>query len=180
MSKSDQILDETGINLGEDRVSDEFKAFLDRESTPYFNEGINKPAYVLQKEKAKHRFVAYLLAQGMTATEIAQKEGWSPVTINYWEKQPWMIKLVRELSDQLGKRTVLAQLHGKAAHAAQILMDSVDPSNPLGLKNKDRVEKAHEFLDRIWGKSTQPIEQVSKEASELTDDELAKIASGQN
>lgn len=180
MKKSDQIVEDTGIELGEGRISDEFKAFLNKESTPYFNEGVNKPTYTLQKEKAKHRFVAWLLAQGMTATEIARKEGWSPVTINYWEKQPWMIKMVREMSDQLGKRTVLSQLHGKAAQAAKLLMDSIDETNPLGLKNKDRVEKAHEFLDRIWGKSTQPIEQVSKEASELTDDELAKIASGQN
>lgn len=129
------------------------------------------PAYENQKELPHHRIVAYLKATGMKNVEIARRLGYSPVTINYLVRQPFMELLVLEEIKKTcdpALQLILNESYDAASRVIEISKTA---------ESEEVRRKANEsILDRKWGKASQPMSIVSgKDMSALPDAELEKI-----
>lgn len=133
--------------------------------------GAKAPAYVMQEEKAQHRVICYLAAEGNTRNEIAEKTGFSPVMIGYTLKQPWAQKRIAEIIRQHGGDHVEAALKGAVLDCANLLISTVRDSS---MDIKVRSSNAKEILDRVYGKSNQVVTHVNVSPEDLTDEDLAK------
>jgi hypothetical protein len=144
------------------------------DAPPFFNPG--DPATILQREKPHHRAICILAAQGLTRGEIADQTGWHPTTIAYVLRQPWALTYVANVMEKSGRTLIMNQLQGVAANAARLLIESVDPTNPLGLKPDDRVKNAHKYLEKIG--YTAPEVHKFEGAEEMSKEELEAIVAG--
>lgn len=131
------------------------------------------PQYTLKQEKAHHRVIIYALASGKTPGEIAEEFGFTPAMVYYVEKQPWAKEQVKSLIHQHGGDAVEKTLKGAALDAATVLVNMKDDEKA---PHAVRVNAAKEILDRIYGRSQQIINHRKVEPSDITDDELAKLA----
>lgn len=127
------------------------------------------PAYVNKKEKYEHRVIAHLKACCKTNVEIARLTGFSPVTINYLVRQPFMEAMIlgeiRQNADP-----ALALLANAALDSAQRLIDIA-----INSENDETRRKANnDILDRKYGKPNQPMTVKDVSPSELSDAELVK------
>lgn len=134
-----------------------------------------EPAYVLQHEKYEHRIVAFMKAQGLNDKEIAEKTGLHTVTIGYIKKQPWFEKLVLSEIHKKGEEA-LAVLSAATVESAKALIAIMREAENLETKRK----ACNDILDRRYGKPNQPMSMSGKSADELSNEELAKIVSGNN
>jgi DNA-binding MarR family transcriptional regulator len=132
-----------------------------------------QPVYELQAERPEHRIICFLSAQGYSITEIAQKTGWTKVMVGYIVKQPW------------AKALILKEIHEKGGNAvALVLQREALPSieKLIELRDSDESQKetqrkaANDLLDRIYGKAAQLIVHQQADLDELSDEELAKLA----
>ncbi len=132
-----------------------------------------KPQYLLKQEKPHHRVICYELAMGKTAGEIAKEFGFTPAMVYYVEKQPWAKEAVKNLIQQHGGDQVEKVLKGAALDAAEVLVRMKDDESA---PHAVRINAAKEILDRIYGRSQQIVNHRKIDASDLTDEELAKLA----
>ncbi len=133
------------------------------------------PSHWLKYEKPYHRMMAMLSAEGHSLREIAQMTGFSTVSISNVLRQPWMQKIILEhittQSDQ-----VMLSVRAECLKSVAVITELRDTaeSEPV------RLKAAQDFLDRTYGKPNQPMSVSQVDASQLSDDELAKLATKQN
>ena len=144
------------------------------EPRPFFNP--RDPAYVLQSERAVHRGIIFLAAQGLSYVEIAQQLGLSAACVQYVVKQPW------------AEEEILKQIHSNGGDAvAQVLSAQALPSvmKLIELRDNEKVaaeiqrKSANDLLDRIFGRPNQPVTHRTEDLQEMSDAELQAIVAKQ-
>lgn len=139
---------------------------------PFFN--ARQGAYTLQEEKPRHRLMCLLSAEGFNNTEIAAQLGYTSVHVNYVLKQPWALSFISKLLAEKGGNAVQEILQGAAQKAAEHLCKTIDDTKvPASV----RAKCANDILDRVFGRAQQIVLHGSVDPTEMTDEELAKLAS---
>lgn len=103
--------------------------------------------------------------------------GFSATTVQYVRAQPWAQKFISELMERAGRKVVMNELQGAALEAARLIVKSVK-GELEDHKTADRCKDAHKILDRLYGTAPQVHINGNVDANELTDAELATIATG--
>jgi ribosomal protein S6 len=134
--------------------------------------GERNPSYVLQKESPQHRVICYLSAEGKTISEIAEQTGFSKPMIGYVQKQPWACDLISKLIQRHGGDQVIATLKATAQPSINLIKDIIEGRVEADMRL--RATMAQQNLDRIYGKAQQTVMHGKVDASELTDQDLAK------
>jgi branched-subunit amino acid permease len=164
-------MNETFEPIEEKREQEEVRPFWGFQEYP--------STYSLQKEQPHHRAICIQLAQGYTTMEVAAMTGFSMVTVNYVKKQPWAQKYIAEMMERAGRKAVMNELHGGALAAAQLIVKSVK-GELEDQKTSDRCKDAHKLLDRLFGSAPQTVLHGTIDPNDLSDEELATIATGTN
>lgn len=135
-----------------------------------------RPAVDLKHEKAEHRVIIMLKAQGFSNIEIARQMGYTPVSVNYIVNQPWAQKRIVEEIKRAGRDEVEIILKGTLVDSLNTLIAIRDDPDA---KVSDRRSSAEYLVDRVLGKARQAIDHsLTKKFDDLSDEELAKIAMG--
>lgn len=134
-----------------------------------------KPSHWLKFEKPYHRMMAMLSAEGHTIVEIAQMTGFTTTCVSNVLRQPWMQSIILEHIATHSDRVML-EIRAECMASKRVIAELRDTaeSEPV------RLKAAQDFLDRTYGKPNQPMSVTQKPASELSDDELAKLATQGN
>jgi hypothetical protein len=167
----DEVLQSTQT---EDVQTDEPQA-----ATPFFGQPTQSATYNPKKEQPHHRAIATLLAQGYVPKEVAEMTGFSSVTVQYVRAQPWAQTYIAELMQRAGRKVVMNELQGAALDAAKLIVQSVR-GELIEHKQADRCKDAHKLLDRLYGAAPQTVIHGSISPTDLSDAELATIATGTN
>lgn len=131
--------------------------------------------YDIKSERGEHRVICFLKAQGHSNIEIANKTGFHPVSISNILRQPRAKQLIAEEIARAGRDQIEVMLSSSAADSIQTLLEIRDSAKA---RASDRANAAKDLLDRFLGKPKQAIDITSRtDASQLSDAELAKIAS---
>lgn len=120
-----------------------------------FSSENNPPNFAIMEEKAEHRFIVYLKAQGLSNKEVADKTGYTQPWISQITRQPWFkLRLVQELKDA-GVDAVQCAIKMSALDSVFTLVDLRDD-----LTSPKAVRKAacDSLLDRFLGKAPQKVE----------------------
>lgn len=137
-----------------------------------------RAAVDLKHEKAEHRVIVMLKAQGFSNMEIATQLGFTPVMVNYVVNQPWAQKRIVEEIQRAGRDEVETVLRGAVLDSVNTLISLRD--NP-GVKASDKRAISEYLIDRILGKPKQAIDHnLQGRLTDLSDAELAAIATGGN
>lgn len=142
------------------------------ESKPY------SPTISHKREQPYHRLICTLLAQGLTPGEVAEQTGFTRATISNVKAQPWAKTFIAELQQKCGEQHVKNVLLGAAADAAKTLVQFM--SGEIECRPTDRKDAAKTILDRCFGTAPQHIKHEKVDASELSIEELERIAAGRN
>jgi hypothetical protein len=133
-------------------------------------ENLQEPAYSNKREKYEHRLMAYLKASGLSNIEIAERMGYSPVTVNYVVRQPFMEEMIL-LEMRQATDPAMRLLANESLEAALRLVDiSKNAQN-----DETRRKANNDILDRKYGKPNQPMSVSSKSPAQMSDEELVKI-----
>lgn len=169
---------ESRSNLEQDNPRAEGALASDRN----FNSVLSRPlhngrsaGYLLKAEKPEHRFITLLAAQGFTPKEIAEQTGYSTVMINYVIKQEWAQEfIVGAMAESGGQGIEVALKHAavKAALGMEDLLQRAQEAKQLEVERKVRKD----MQDRWFGTAAQVVQHVQVDPSDLTDEELAKLA----
>ena len=117
----------------------------------------------LRNEKAHHRMIVALAAQGNTVKQIASILELNPHTVRTTINQPWARRRIRELIDEAAGDNLSTMFGLYAPEAADVLYEiAVSPKASAA----SRVSAAKELLDRHLGRSKQVIENTGRSASE--------------
>lgn len=131
------------------------------------------PQCDLKKEKYEHRLMAILKASGLSNVEIAELTGFTTPAVGLIVKQPWAEQFILEKMHGTGDKA-MQRLHAAADECAKRLIDLAATA-----QNEECKRKANnDVLDRRYGRPNQPYTVQTKQANELADSELAKIAQG--
>jgi lambda repressor-like predicted transcriptional regulator len=131
------------------------------------------PFYNIKREKAEHRVVCFLKAEGFTNKEIAEKTGLTTVTISNVLRQPWAQQQVLQIIHENGGDAVRQLLVTTGLKAVQRLVVEMDNEEA---RPSERIVAADKILDRLYGKPNQPIEHRGDALGKMTDEELEAIA----
>jgi predicted transcriptional regulator len=131
--------------------------------------------YQNQRERYTHRIMLEKAAQGYTVKEIAEQTGFTAVAVNNILRQPYAQQtLVDEIQRIHGVDEEVVEIIKKNVVKAAKLYETV-LNDPMA-DRKDRMEAAERFLNRRYGKPTQPMSQGSAiDLNALSDDEIAKL-----
>lgn len=151
-------------------MSETLKTITGTEIPKLFNDEVQQPAYLLQKERPVHRLMATLIARGCTDTEIAAALGVTRHTVMAARKQPWMKELILNLVHSAGD-DAMKRLHDAATRAAEILIDSLEDES---MNHETKRKTCNDILDRRFGKPNQPVTH-KRDLNALTDAELAAM-----
>lgn len=148
-------------------------------SAPAFFEGKPySPAYTHKREQPAHRYICSLLAQGFTPGEVAEQTGFARATITSVKAQPWAKAFIADLQQKGGEVAVKSVLMSAASEAAQTLVKMMN--GEIECRPTDRKDAAKTILDRCFGTAPQHIKHEKVDASDLTIEELERIAAGRN
>ena len=133
------------------------------------------PHQWLKYEKPHHRMIAMLSAEGNTIKEIAEITGFNRETVTNVLRQPWMQRIILDHIAAHSDRVML-EIRAECMASKRVIAELRDTaeSEPV------RLKAAQDFLDRTYGKPNQPMSVSQVDASQLSDDELAKLALKQN
>lgn len=132
-----------------------------------------EPVVELGHEKPEHRLIAVLKAAGHSNVEIAALTGYTPLHISTVCKQTNIEQFILERMHGTGDKAMQI-LHEASVKAAERLIEIAKTA-----VNEECKRKANnDILDRRYGKPNQPYTVQTKQANELEDSELAKIAQG--
>ena len=146
---------------------------VDSNSTPRPLFNGRKPQYVLKSERPEHRAVIMLAASGMNYKEIAETLGKSAVHVQTIVKQDWAQRQILQEIENAGREPVRQLLQNAAFEAAERLVAIAENAESEETKRKAN----NDILDRVFGKATNIVQVQTKQASDLSDDELAAIVS---
>lgn len=136
--------------------------------SPYF--GTKVPEHYLQEEKPQHREICLLASQGLTATEIAEKTGFSAVMVGNTLRQPWALKLIADTQKERIE-AVSYVFKAAAVGSAKRLVQLAETASSEETKRKANLD----VLEMLFGKAAQRIQVESTSPSELSEEELQKI-----
>lgn len=133
--------------------------------------GATATQFELVKEKAEHRFVIFLKAQGRNTAEIAEITGYCQVHVNQILAQPWARKQLARVLEESNPSQLIPAMIASAAHGSVATLVEIrdNPKAPDSV----RVRAAQDLLDRFLGKAVQQV-QIKPMRSETEDD--AQIA----
>ena len=137
--------------------------------------GAKEPFYHIQSERAEHRVMIFLKAQGHSNIEIARATGFTSVAVSNILRQPWAARRIVEEITLAGRDEVAELLQGAAADSVLKLIQLRDDANG---KVPPAVQKsaADAILDRVYGKPNQRFEHTyNKNPEDMSDDELQRI-----
>jgi len=140
-------------------------------TTPFHNATNGSATYNPQKEAPHHRWICNELSLGFTPKEVAERTGFSTVTVQYVRAQPWAQKYIAEMMQKAGRKIVMAELHGAALEAAKHLVASV--KGEVAQKASDRSKDCWKLLERCFGAVPQISLNGNIDPNDLTDAELA-------
>lgn len=123
-----------------------------------------QPAYENQRERAYHRMVAFMVAEGYNDMEIAAKLDRSAATIGYLRKQPHIEALIVSLIHGRGDAAI-DTLHKAAEEAAETLIENMRLAKKAGAFGIVR-QNANDILDRKYGKPNQPTTVTTRKTVE--------------
>jgi hypothetical protein len=146
---------------------------VDNNSTPRPLFNGRKPAYVLKSERPEHRAIIMMAASGLTYKEIADSLGKSYVHVQTIVKQDWARDQILQEIERAGREPVRQLLQNAAFEAAERLVAIAENAESEETKRKAN----NDILDRVFGKATNIVQVQTKQASDLSDDELAAIVS---
>lgn len=133
---------------------------------------ILSPERRIKREKYRHRLVAYGLAEGIDYSLIAQKTGYSTHHICTLAGQEWMQALVLTIQNTMGFDALNQMLREAAAGSIQTLISIRDDVNaPYSVRSSN----AKELLEKVMGKSNQPLTLRSGEVLKDPISEMAQI-----
>lgn len=117
------------------------------------------PLREIQNEKAWHRTAAYLVAKGLSQTEVSQAVGKSQETISLLARQRFFTQLVAEIIADFslideGAINVLRQASSAAAHTIVKLADSAK-------SEAVQLAASQSLLDRVFGKAVATVHKTS-------------------
>lgn len=137
----------------------------DAESNParFFN--ARPPNLAILHEKAEHRIIIMLKAQGKSNREIARVVGNTEAWISQVLRQPWARERLVEEITLAGRDSVNEILRGEVENTIFKLIEVRDTAT----KQSDAIAASKEILDRFLGKPTQHIktEQVKGRAADM-------------
>lgn len=165
-----------GPQLGEPaKPAPTFHIDADRIAPPFYKApGVERaPRWPRQQEKPHHRLIAILSAEGRSAQEIADTLDLCIQTVRDVKKEPFCQKLIAELQAQAGINIVRKKLELATPQAAQTLVDIM--SGAIDSSPGVRKQAAESILDRVFGPTPQTINHITKDASELTSEELKQF-----
>ena len=131
------------------------------------------PHYAIMHERPEHRVICYLKAQGLSNKEIAEQTGFSAVAVSNIVRQPWARQRIVDAIKSAGQDAVESVLKGAALDSVFRLIEERDNENA---RPSERIAAANALLDRTFGKPTQPLQHSVGKLDELSDEELARIA----
>ena len=140
------------------------------EPRPMFNG--REPQYVLQSERAVHRAIIFLAAQGLSYVEIAEQLGITNTTVGYVVKQPWAEKEILETIHKNGGDAVATVLSQQALPSVMKLIELRDSEKVAAEVQR---KSANDLLDRIFGRPNQPVTHRQEDLDAMTDAELQQI-----
>jgi hypothetical protein len=119
----------------------------------------NQPNFAILSEKAEHRIIVYLKAQGLSNKEVAERTGYTQSWVCQITRQPWFrLRLVQELKEA-GVDAVQQVLKATVLDSVFTLIDiRDDPTTPKAI----RSQNCERLLDRYFGKPTQKVESDDK------------------
>jgi len=112
------------------------------------------PNHKIKHERFWHRQVAFMVAKGMSQTEIAKELGKTDAWISQVVRQPWFSKLVLKELHSSG-RTAVDEIFKNAAAASALKLIEIrdNPKTPVGVA----LNAADKLLDRYMGKAPQTL-----------------------
>lgn len=129
----------------------------------------------LQREQPHHRRIIDLTLQGFTITEITTLLDLSRPTVKNVLRQPW----ARERMIEQSKKDVLGEvgemLKQELVNSVQKMIEIRDSTTT---RPETQLAASKEIIDRVLGKTAQPILTGKIDAKKLSDDELELIARG--
>lgn len=130
------------------------------------------PHYELKHEKAEHRWIIYLKAQGHSITEVAQITGYTTISVSNVLRQPWAAKRLVDEMAASGKKGIEYVIQGAARKAVDRLIFETDN---MTAPAATRISAADKLLDRCYGKPNQPLtHNVGVDLDSLSDAEIAQ------
>ncbi len=144
------------------------------EPRPMFNG--REPQYVLQSERAVHRAICFLAAQGLSYVEIAQQLGVSGTTVGYVVKQDWAEKEILDIIHKNGGDAVATVLSQQALPSVLKLVELRDSEEVAAEVQR---KAANDLLDRIFGRPNQPVTHRQEDLEQMSDAELQAIIAKQ-
>lgn len=152
-----------------------FHIDADRIAPPFYKApGVEAtPRWQRQQERPHHRLIAILSAEGRTTQEIADTLDLCIQTVRDVRREPFCQKLIAELQAQAGINIVRKKLELATPQAAQTLVDIM--SGAIDSSPGVRKQAAESILDRVFGPTPQTINHITKDASELTSEELKQF-----
>ncbi len=131
-----------------------------------------EPQYVLQSERAVHRAICFLAAQGLSYVEIAQQLGITNTTVGYVVKQPWAEKEILDIIHKNGGDAVATVLSQQALPSVMKLIELRDSEEVAA---EIQRKSANDLLDRIFGRPNQPVTHRQEDLDAMSDQELQAI-----
>lgn len=156
-----------------DSTVEEIASRIEKDATPFHCDKEYSPAYAPKREQPHHRVICYLLAQGHTPGEVAEKTGFTRVTITYIKNQPWAQKQIAEYIKEAGEASVREVFKLAAVPAAKWLADVA--SGKIECDHKLRATEANKLLDRLYGTAPQVVRQETKSVDSCSNEELMAI-----
>lgn len=112
--------------------------------------GKKPPQHTIQSERFWHRQVAFMIATGMSQTEVARELGKTNGWISQVVRQPWFSALVLKELHRSGRNAV-EEIFKNAAPASALKLIELrdDEKTPAAVK----LNASRELLDRYMGKA---------------------------
>lgn len=126
-----------------------------------FADGGRQPNFAIIEEKAEHRIMMYMVAEGKSNSEIAKIMGYGTQWVAQVKRQPWFKDQLVKILHEAGKDLVETFLQGEVLTSVETLVEIRDDANA---KAATRVAAANAILDRALGK---PVVSIKSESRQL-------------
>lgn len=140
--------------------------------------GQQPPELYIQKESPAHRLMLILRARAHTQREIAELTGYNEAYVSQVLRQPWAVKQITEFQNEAGLNPLkekIAELGKTALFTLEDVMTA--PETPANV----RSTTAQYLVNRFLGKPKESLViNDNRNADQLTDAELVKIATAKN
>lgn len=121
--------------------------------TPELHNAI-APNIDIASERAEHRLIMYLLAQGKSQREISSLTGYSEGWVSQVVRQPWFRERLTQTLDGAG----LSAVEEKIRDGADAALETITELMSTARSESVRASCAFDLLDRHLGKAKQRVD----------------------